>query len=86
MILDARNFEKLLANTAGGRKSFKYQGNGILLNLEDVRTFGGVYRFYRDAKGNPTSPRPIIPTLAFLLTILSVNLRIDILAMHLSSA
>lgn len=55
MLLDARQFEKILANVAGGRKRIKYQGNGVLLNLEDVRTFGGVFRFYHNSKGEAVS-------------------------------
>lgn len=55
MLLDPRQFSKILANTSGGRKNVKYDGNGVILNLEDVRTFGGIIRFYTDADGKTAS-------------------------------
>ncbi len=53
MLLDPRQFEKFLGSNAKGRPKIRYAGNGVLLNLDDVRTFGGVVRFYHDGKGNP---------------------------------
>jgi hypothetical protein len=54
MLLDARMFESCLKRN-DRQDHFDYLGNGIVLNLEDVRTFGGVAKFYKNGRGELTS-------------------------------
>jgi len=58
MLLDARQFEPLFkvhgaVDKSGGRSKIRFLGNGIVLDLTDVRTFGGVARFYMGPNGRP---------------------------------
>lgn len=57
-MVDARQFESNLELRPGLNKKdypklVEYEGNGVLLRLADVRTYGGIMRYYMDGNGKP---------------------------------
>ena len=57
MLLDARQFEDLVGVRDGLKKRkyarFGYDGNAIILKAIEMRTFGGMVRFFLDKDGKP---------------------------------
>ncbi len=57
MLLDARQFEDLVSVREGLNKRkytrFGYDGNAIILKAIEMRTFGGMVRFFLDKDGKP---------------------------------
>lgn len=57
-MVDARQFESNLELRPGLAKRdyprlVEYHGNGVILRLADVRTYGGIMRYYLDANKRP---------------------------------